>query len=108
MPGPAPATTQETPAAATAQAQPVVQAGPVGVATATDFSAGVQVRDQTGGVVGTIETADATGAVVSTGTVRARLPIASFGRNAQGLVIAMTKAELEAAVAAQSPAPSPS
>jgi len=59
----------------------------------------VQVRDQTGGLVGTVESADASGAVVATGAVRARLPISSFARNDQGLVIAMTKAQLEAAAA---------
>ena len=42
-------------------------------------------------MVGTIESADAAGAVVATGTVRAKLPLASFGRNGQGLVIAMTR-----------------
>ena len=51
-------------------------------------------------MVGTVESADASGAVVTTGTARARLPLTSFGRNNQGLVIAMTKAQLEAAVAA--------
>ena len=94
------------PGEAAAQAQTPVAAGPVAPATRVDFSAGAQVHDQAGGVVGTIETADASGAVVATGTVRAKLPIASFGRNAQGLVIAMTRAQLEAAVASQTPTPS--
>ena len=57
-------------------------------ATAADLRAGVPVHDQAGGLVGTIESADASGAVVATGTVRASLPLASFGRNKQGLVIA--------------------
>ena len=44
--------------------------------------------------------------MVSTGTARARVPISSFGRNSQGLVFAMTKAQFEAAVQAQSQSPS--
>jgi hypothetical protein len=54
-------------------------------------------------VVGTVESADAASAVVSTGTVRARLPLASFGANGQGLVISMTKGQLEAAAAHAAP-----
>lgn len=98
----APAATQSTTTTTTAQA------GAAAPATQADFAAGAMVHDQTGGMVGRIETADATGAVVSTGTVRAKLPLTSFARNAQGLVISMTKAQLEAAVAAQTPAPTPS
>jgi hypothetical protein len=63
----------------------------------------VQVRDQQGGLVGTVETADATGAVVNTGTAKGRLALNSFGRNSQGLVIAMSKAQLEAAIRAATP-----
>jgi hypothetical protein len=106
MPPPMPAAAGQTPAPvpATAQAQ---AAAPVGPAAQADFRAGANVVDQAGGAVGTIESADASGAVVATGTVRAKLPLASFGRSTQGLVIAMTKVQLEAAVAAQSPAPAP-
>jgi hypothetical protein len=88
---------------ATAQAQAGAQAGPVTQATAADIQAGASVRDQSGGMVGTIESVSAQGAVVSTGTVRAQVPITSFGKNAQGLVLAMTKAQLEAAAGASSP-----
>jgi hypothetical protein len=93
-------------AAPAAQAQAGVQAegataaataGAVRAATAADLHSGAQVRDQSGGVVGTVESADATGAVVSTGSVRARLPLTSFGTNGQNLVISLSKAELEAA-----------
>lgn len=87
-------------AQAQAPAPPAAPAGPVSVASAADLRAGVQVRDQSGGLVGTVETADAGGAVVNTGTARARLATSAFGRNNQGLVIAMTKAQVEAAVAA--------
>jgi preprotein translocase subunit YajC len=75
----------------------------VTAATAADVRAGVAVVDTQGGAVGTIESVDAEGAVVATGNVRAKLPISSFGRNAQGLVISLTRAELEAAASAQTP-----
>jgi hypothetical protein len=97
------------PAAAPVQAQvqpspqPAVAPGPVALATAADLRAGVQVRDQSGALVGTVESADAASAVVSTGTARARLALASFGRNGQGLVIAMTRAQFEAAALAANP-----
>lgn len=103
----APPAGQPAPAAnAQAQAATTPATPPVRAATAADLRAGVQVRDQAGGVVGTVESADAAGAVVSTGTVRARLPVASFGTNGQNLVISMTKTELEAAAGHAAPQPS--
>lgn len=102
-------TTTTTQTTTTAQTQPQAgtpaPAGQITQATAADVRTGVQVRDTTGGLVGTIESVDASGAVVSTGTARAKIPVASFGRNNQGLVISMNKAELEAAVAASSRPP---
>ena len=85
--------------AATAQAA----AGPVTPVTAADVRAGLAVVDTQGGAVGTIESVDAEGAVVATGEVRAKLPLTSFGKNNLGLVISMTKAQLEAAAQAQTP-----
>ena len=41
--------------------------------------------------------------MVDTGTVKAKLPLASFGRNDKGLLISMTKTELEAAAKAKEP-----
>ena len=91
--------------AATAQTQPApaAQPAPVGVATAADIRAGAPVLDPQGGTVGTIESVAADGAVVATGTARARIPLASFGKSDRGLVISVTRAQLEAAVSAQSP-----
>lgn len=71
----------------------------VTAATDADFKAGVPVFDQKGGVVGKVESVSAKGAVVSTGKARAEIPTASFGKNDKGLVMSMTKAELEAAAA---------
>jgi hypothetical protein len=107
----APASAQPPAASAPASAQaqaaatPPAGAAPVRAATSADLRAGVQVRDQAGGVVGTVETADASGAVVSTGTIRARLPLTSFGTNGQALVISMTRGQLEAAAAQAQPHP---
>lgn len=92
-------------APASAQGQANAQAGSTGPATAADIRVGVEVRDTSGALVGTVESADADSAIVSTGSVRADIPIASFGRNAQGLVLAMTRAQLEAAARARTPTP---
>lgn len=74
-------------------------------ATAADVKAGVPVFDQKGGVVGKVESVSAKGAVVSTGKVKAEVPVSSFGKNDKGLVISMTKAELDAASAKSAPPP---
>ena len=71
--------------------------------TISDVRAGNAVHDTQGGVVGTVESVDERGAVVSTGRARARLPFSSFGRNGRGLVIAMTRAQFEAEAAARTP-----
>ena len=65
-------------------------------ATAADVKAGVSVFDQNGGLVGKVESVSSKGAVVSTGKVKASIPISSFAKNDKGLVIAMTKAEIDA------------
>jgi hypothetical protein len=79
----------------------------VTTATAADVKAGVPVFDQKGGVVGKIESVSAKGAVVSTGKARAVIPVSSFGKNDKGLVMSMTKAELEAASAKSAPKTQP-
>jgi hypothetical protein len=66
-------------------------------AIATDVKAGVSVYDQNGGLVGKVESVTSKGAVVNTGTVRASIPVSSFAKNDKGLVIAMTKADINAA-----------
>lgn len=91
-------------AQANAEVGAQAQAGPVVAATAADVTAGAAVRDSQGGEVGTIESVDADSAIVSTGSVRADIPIGSFGKNGQGLVLAITRAQLEAqAQAARTP-----
>ena len=79
----------------------------VAAATQADLRSGAAVSDTHGGAVGTIESADAEGAVVATGKARAKLPLASFGKNASGgLVVSMTKAQIEAAALTAAPASS--
>ena len=77
--------------------------GEVKSVAAADIKAGAEVFDQKGGAVGKVESVEADGVVVSTGSVRAKIPASSLGQGDKGLVIAMTKAEFEAA--AQKPKP---
>jgi hypothetical protein len=65
-------------------------------ATAADVKKGVSVYDQNGGVVGKIDSVSGKTAVLNTGSARATVPIASFAKNDKGLVIGMTKAEIDA------------
>jgi hypothetical protein len=84
-------------AGATAAATAEANLGPVTLATKEEIKTGATVIDQKGGSVGTIESVTADGAVISTGAARVQIPLGSFGKSAKGLVIGMTKAELEAA-----------
>jgi preprotein translocase subunit YajC len=84
------------PAAAT-PAQAAASA-PAPAATAS-IAAGASVMDSKGGAVGSIESVSGDVAVVNTGTVKASIPVTSFAKSDKGLLIGMTKAELEAAAA---------
>lgn len=75
------------------------------VATAADVKAGVSVYDQNGGMVGKVDSVSSKGAVVNTGTVKAAIPVSSFAKNEKGLVIAMTKAEIDAQAKKSPPKP---
>jgi preprotein translocase subunit YajC len=70
-----------------------------GAAFAADASvkAGAAVSDTSGAAVGTIESVNGDLAVVSTGTNKVSLPVSAFGKGDKGPVIAMTKAQLDAA-----------
>lgn len=68
-------------------------------ATATP-TVGAKVYDTQGAEVGTVEKVDGANAVVFTGTKRATLPGNAFAKNDKGLVISMSQAQLNAAVAA--------
>ena len=69
----------------------------VTAATAADVKAGVPVFDAKGDIVGKVDSVSAKGAVVDTGSVKATVPLASFAKNDKGLVISMSKAEIDAA-----------
>lgn len=85
------------------QAQTSADAGAVTQATSADVTAGAMVHDTSGGMVGTVESVDAAGAVVAVGATKVQIPVASFAKNDRGLVIAMTRAEIEAAAQGERP-----
>lgn len=81
-----PAPTPATPATATA-------AG----AAKVEVTQGAAVMDAKGGAVGTIASVNGDVAVIDTGVVKASVPTSSFAKSEKGLLLGMTKAELEAA-----------
>ena len=96
-----PAVTGQTPAGQTT-AKPQTTAA-TQAATAADVKAGVSVYDTNGGVVGKIDSVAGTDAVVDTGTTRSKIPVSSFAKNDKGLVMSMTKADLDAAAKKAAP-----
>ena len=80
--------------------QPAPAAAAAAPAAAPAVTAGASVTDTTGAPVGTIESVNGGNAVLSTGTVKAAVPVASFAKGPNGLVIGITKADLEAKVQA--------
>ena len=68
----------------------------VTAATADDVKAGVSVYDQSGALVGKIDSKKGDSAIVNTGKARAEIALSSFGKNDKGLVVSVTKADLEA------------
>lgn len=89
-----------TPLVAHAQAAPAGAAPAAAPAAAAAPTVGAKVYDTQGGEVGTIEKIEGTNAVVFTGTKRATLPASAIAKGEKGLVISMTQAQLNAAVAA--------
>lgn len=81
------------------------QASELAKATAADVKAGMSVYDAKGGLVGKVVSSTAKGVVVDTGSVRASVPLSSLAKGDKGLVVGMTKAELEAAAKKSSPKP---
>ena len=97
---PAAATTQTTTTQTTTQTQVKLKR-----ATAADIKTGATVYDLNGGTVGTVESSDAEGVVVSTGSTRAKLGLSGFGVGDKGLTIAMTRAEIDATAKAKETKP---
>jgi preprotein translocase subunit YajC len=104
----APAPSQSVPAAvaetAASPAPSTAANAPAGTAAAptsgpANVTAGAKVADAQGGAVGTIESVSGANAVISTGTAKATLPLTAFAQGPNGLVIGMSKPDLEAAIA---------
>ena len=96
-----PATTTE-PATTTTQTT-TTKTGQVTLATAADIKAGLSVYDEKGELVGKVDSVSPKGAIVNTGKARAEIALSSFGKNDQGLVVSVTKSEIEAKAAEGKP-----
>ncbi|MEQ7873826.1 hypothetical protein ABDK56_07450 [Sphingomonas sp. ASV193] len=100
-------TTATPPAAAAPTAEPATASATtttteaVKAVSRADVKVGAAVYDSAGDKLGTVTARDSTSVSIKTGAVTARLPYASLGMNAKGLVVAVTKAEFEAAAKAK-------
>jgi len=65
-----------------------------------DVTVGSEVRDSKGVVIGTIESVSMASAVVAATGGKVEVPLEAFGKNNKGLLLATTKADFDAAVAA--------
>ena len=68
-------------------------------AKATDVVVGADVRDSAGELVGKIVSLGDGGAVVEGGGTKASVPLDAFGKDRDGLVLGITKAQFATAVA---------
>lgn len=99
QPAPTQPSSAQASAQAPAEAQPAAPAAAAPTpAAAADLVAGATVHGPDGSVVGRIEEPDAEGAVVTTGSARARLPLNNFLKGEKGLMISVNRAQFEAAV----------
>lgn len=64
--------------------------------TAVSTAVGDTVFDSNGGEIGKVTGIAASGTIVDTGTHKVAIPSASFARNDKGLVLAATKAQVDA------------
>ena len=69
-------------------------------ATQADIVAGTPIRDMAGLSIGTVDRLDPDGVVVRTGDSRVKVPLEAFGKDSEGLVFAISKAEFDQMVAA--------
>jgi hypothetical protein len=63
----------------------------------TSLVVGATVKDTSGGIVGTIDAIEADSVIINTGKNQVAIPPASFGKTAEGPLLAATKAELDGA-----------
>ncbi|AXJ97112.1 MULTISPECIES: hypothetical protein [unclassified Sphingomonas] len=91
------------PAAAQAQqaapAAPVAQANGTATATATTPTVGATIYDSAGVSLGTVAQVTPQAIILNTGTAQVPVPPSSIGKTDKGFAMAMTKADLDAAVA---------
>jgi len=64
-----------------------------------DVTAGSEVRDSKGAVLGKVESASMSAAVVATEAGKVEVPLEAFGKNNKGLLLAMTKVDFDKLVA---------
>ena len=62
-------------------------------ATAADIKAGSALRDVKGVSIGTVAALDTDGVVVDTGQTKIKVPLLAFGKDDQGLLLAITAAK---------------
>lgn len=75
-------------------------AAPAAASASTKVEAGATVYDTSGGVVGSIEAVNGDLVVLSTGKNKASIPLSSFGVGEKGPVLAITRDQIDAQVAA--------
>jgi len=68
-------------------------------AAGANVTVGASVVDTKGQPVGTIESVNGANAILSTGAAKAAIPVSSFAKGPNGLVVGISKADLEAQVA---------
>lgn len=78
-------------------------AGAASTGAAANVTVGATVSDTSGAAVGTITAVTGGNATIDTGAAKAAVPVSSIAKRANGLVIGVTKAQLEAAVANAKP-----
>ena len=69
-------------------------------ATPEDVTVGSDIRDAKGVVLGKVDSVSMSAAVVTAEGGKVEVPLDSFGKNNKGLLLSLTKAEFDAAVAA--------
>jgi hypothetical protein len=85
---------------ATAAAPALAQTAAPAAQPQVEVTVGANVYGPAGDVVGTVDKIEAGNAVVNTGKHTAALPTSAFGKNEKGLLLSMSKDQLDAAVEA--------
>ncbi|WP_210358864.1 hypothetical protein [Sphingomonas beigongshangi] len=84
---------------AAAQAQQAAPAAPAAQATAATPTVGATIYDSAGVSLGTVAQVTPQAIILNTGTAQVPVPPSSIGKTDKGFAMAMTKADLDAAVA---------